>query len=80
MSNLQYIENFVIYQTETGKVNVEVYFADDTLWLTQKVMAQLFNKGRSTITEHLKRIFEEGELEEKVVCLKMEQVKSKFFI
>ena len=68
MSNLQYIENFVIYQTETGKVNVEVYFADDTLWLTQKVMAQLFNKGRSTITEHLKRIFEEGELEEKVVC------------
>lgn len=68
MSELQRIENFVIYQTETGKVNVEVYFQNDTLWLTQKVMAQLFNKGRSTITEHLKKIFEEEELDEKVVC------------
>lgn len=65
---LQRIENFVIYQTETGKVNVEVYFQDETLWLTQKVMAELFNKGRSTITEHLKKIFEEGELDEQVVC------------
>ena len=68
MSDLQHIENFVIYQTETGKVNVEVYFENDTLWLTQKVMAALFNKGRSTITEHLKKIFEEGELDEKLVC------------
>lgn len=66
--DLQRIENFVIYQTETGKVNVEVYFQDDTLWLTQKVMAQLFNKGRSTITEHLKNIFSEKELEENSVC------------
>ena len=38
---LQRIENFVIYQTEYGKANVEVYFQNDTLWLTQKVMAQL---------------------------------------
>lgn len=67
-SPLKKIENFVIYQTETGKVNVEVYFQEETLWLTQKVMAQLFNKGRSTITEHLKNIFKEGELNEKVVC------------
>lgn len=65
---LQRIKNFVIYQTETGKVNVEVYFQEDTLWLTQKVMAQLFNKGRSTITEHLKNIFSENELSEKSVC------------
>lgn len=68
MDELQRIENFVIYQTETGKVNIEVYFQNDTLWLTQKVMAQLFNKGRSTITEHLRKIFEEGELDEQVVC------------
>lgn len=65
---LQRIENFVIYQTETAKVNVEVYFQNDTLWLTQKVMAQLFNKGRSTITEHLKNIFNSNELEEVLVC------------
>lgn len=69
MSNeLQRIENFVIYQTETGKVNVEVYFLDNTLWLTQKVMSQLFNKGRSTITEHLNNIFKEGELDKDSVC------------
>lgn len=73
MSDLQYIENFVIYQTELGKVNVEVYFQDDTLWLSQKVMAQLFNKGRSTITEHLKKIFEEGELDEQLVCREFRQ-------
>ncbi len=68
MDTLKKIENFVIYQTATGKVNVEVYFQNDTLWGTQKVIAQLFNKGRSTITEHLKNIFREGELEEKAVC------------
>lgn len=65
---LQRIKNFVIYQTETAKVNVEVYFQNDTLWLTQKVMAQLFNKGRSTITEHLKNIFSEKELDQDSVC------------
>ncbi len=68
MDELKKIENFVIYQTATAKVNVEVYFENDTLWLSQKVIAQLFNKGRSTITEHLKKIFTEGELEEKLVC------------
>ncbi len=68
MSELQKISNFVIFQTEKGKVNIEVYFQNDTLWLTQKLMGQLFDKGRSTITEHLKNIFSSGELNEKVVC------------
>ena len=68
MSELQKIPNFVIFQTEKGKVNIEVYFKNDTLWLTQKRMSQLFDKGRSTITEHLKNIFSTGELDEKVVC------------
>ena len=60
--------NFVIFQTETGKVNIDVFFQNDTLWLTQKKIAELFEKGRSTITEHLKHIFAEGELEENMVC------------
>lgn len=68
MSELQKIDNFVIFQTETGKVNIEVYFSNDTLWLTQKLISQLFEKGRSTITEHLKNIFSEGELSENSVC------------
>jgi len=69
MSNdLEKFSNFVIFKTETAKVNVEVFFKDDTLWLTQKAMGQLFDKGRSTITEHIQRIFTEGELIENAVC------------
>ena len=62
--------NFVIFKTADGKVNIDVYFQDDTLWLTQKLIAELFGKGRSTITEHLKNIFAEGELQEELVCRK----------
>ncbi|HET7361763.1 MAG TPA: virulence RhuM family protein [Salinimicrobium sp.] len=65
---IQRLDNFVIFQTETGKVNVEVYFQNDTLWLSQKAMAGLFEKGRSTITEHLRHIFNEKELDENMVC------------
>ncbi len=65
---LQKIEHFVIFQTETGKVNIEVYFHNDTLWLTQKKMAELFEKERSVITKHLKAIFKDGELSEDSVC------------
>ena len=60
--------NFVIFQTASGKVNIDVFFQKDTLWLTQKKIAELFEKGRSTITEHLKNIFSEGELDENSVC------------
>ena len=67
-TGLQKFSNFVIFQTENCKVNIDVYFKDDTLWLTQKLIAELFEKGRSTITEHLKNIFAEGELDKKVVC------------
>ena len=67
-TELQQFSNFVIFQTENGKVNVDVFFQNDTLWLTQKTIAELFKKGRSTITEHLKKIFASGELDEKVVC------------
>lgn len=67
-SGLQHFSNFVIFQTADGKVNIDVFFKDETLWLTQKRIAELFEKGRSTITEHLKQIFSDGELEEQVVC------------
>ena len=67
-SELQLFSNFVIFQTENGKVNIDVFFKDETLWLTQKLIAELFEKGRSTITEHLRKIFSEGELDEEQVC------------
>jgi hypothetical protein len=67
-NELQQLNNFVIFETENGKVNVDVYFKDETLWLTQKRIAELFEKGRSTITEHLTHIFETEELLENSVC------------
>jgi len=58
----------LIYKTETGQYSVEVLLDGDTVWLTQKQMAELFDKGRTTITEHIQNIFKEGELQEKSVC------------
>ncbi|MCK9451992.1 MAG: virulence RhuM family protein [Bacteroidales bacterium] len=66
--DLQLYQNFVIFQTKDGKVNIDVYFQDETLWLTQQLIADLFEKGRSTISEHLKKIFSDGELDENMVC------------
>ncbi|MDC7234892.1 MAG: virulence RhuM family protein [Spirochaetales bacterium] len=67
-NDLQPLNNYVIFQTDSGKVNIDVFFFEDTLWLTQKKIAELFEKGRSTVAEHLKQIFIDGELEEQVVC------------
>ena len=68
MSQLpQLFSNFVIFQTTTGKINIDVYFQNETLWLTQKNMAELFEVNVPAISKHLKNIFETGELDEKVV-------------
>jgi len=67
-SGLQKLPNFVIFKTVDGKVNIDVYFKDETLWLTQKSISVLFEKDRSVITKHLKNIFETGELDKNVVC------------
>ncbi|MCH9741294.1 MAG: virulence RhuM family protein [Epsilonproteobacteria bacterium] len=59
---------FLIFTSQSGEDSIEVKIADENVWLTQKLIAELFGKGRSTITEHLKNIFYEHELEEKSVC------------
>ncbi len=64
----QQFPNFVIFKIDNAKVNIDVFFHEETLWLTQKQLAELFEKGRSTISGHLKNIFDEKELDEKVVC------------
>ncbi|MDR1591505.1 MAG: cell filamentation protein Fic, partial [Prevotellaceae bacterium] len=56
----------VIYQTEDGQTKLEVRLENETVWLTQAQMGQLFGKGRTTITEHIRNIFAEGELQEDV--------------
>ena len=60
--------NFMLYTAPNGDVKLNVVLQDETVWLTQKHIAELFGKGRSTITEHLQNIFTEGELEENSVC------------
>ena len=57
-----------IYQANDGSTQINVQFEQDTVWLTQVQMAELFGKGRTTITEHIKNVFTEGELEKEVVC------------
>ena len=64
--------NFIIYQTPLGNVNIEAVVKDETLWLTQKAMAELFGVQVPAISKHLKNIFEEGELAENMVVSKME--------
>ena len=59
---------FLIFTRQAGEDGIEVRVAEETVWLTQKLISVLFDKGRSTITEHLKNIFETGELDEKAVC------------
>lgn len=62
---------FLLFNTGTEKVFVDVYFRDENIWMTQKLMAQLFGVDRTTITKHLKNIFNEGELDEYSVCAKI---------
>jgi len=59
---------FLIFTSQVGENSIEVRVEEGTVWLTQKLIAELFDKGRSTITEHLRNIFDEGELEEDSVC------------
>lgn len=59
---------FLIFTSQNGEDSIEVKVQDETVWLTQKLIAELFDKGRSTITEHLKNIFAENELDENSVC------------
>ena len=54
---------FLLYQTEDGQTRVQVRVLDETIWLTQKQLAELFQKDVRTINEHIQNVFEEGELE-----------------
>lgn len=66
----------VIYTSQDGQVHVNAVVRDETLWLTQKAMAELFGVGTQAITKHLKNIYESGELQVSATCSKMEQVQN----
>lgn len=55
----------VMYQTEDGKTKIDVHMENDTVWLSQDQMTELFQRDKSTISRHIKNIFDEGELKRK---------------
>ena len=63
MPNLTQRSQFLIYQTEDGRVKIDVRFEDESVWLTQQMMADLFQTSRPNITLHIGNIYEEGELQ-----------------
>lgn len=58
----------ILYQTEDGQTHIECRFENETIWLTQKLMAELFQVTVPTVNEHLKGIFEDGEVESKEIA------------
>ena len=63
---------FILYTAPNGAVKVDVFFKDETVWLTQKALAELFGVQRPAITKHLRNIFSSMELEENSVCSVLE--------
>jgi len=60
-------KKILLYTSPNGKVKVEIFLQNETVWLTQDKIAELFGVQRPAITKHLKNIFESGELQEEVV-------------
>lgn len=67
---------FVIYQSEDGKIKLDVRFVDETVWLTQQQLAELFQTSRTNVVEHIQHIYEEGELEAAATCREFRQVRT----
>lgn len=68
--------NILIYQNEKGDTKVDVYFAEDTIWMTQRTMAELYQTTPQNITLHIKNIYEDGELNEDSTCKDYLQVQN----
>jgi len=68
MSKYQPNREFLLYQSDSGDIKVDVLLQNESIWLPQNKIAELFEVQRPAITKHLKNIFDSGELDEKVVC------------
>ena len=62
------------YQSPDGSVNIEVLYAEENIWLTQKKMAELFDTTAQNITQHLRNIYAEGEVDQTATCKNFLQV------
>ena len=72
---LDTLGDVIIYQSEDGETKIDVHFIDDTVWLSQVQMAELFQTSRTNVVEHIKHIYEEGELEQEATCRNFRQVR-----
>lgn len=68
--------NIIIYQSEDGQTHIEVRMEDETVWLSQQQMAELFQTSRTNVVEHIKHIYDDGELQEVATCRKFRQVQT----
>jgi hypothetical protein len=66
----------LIYRTEDGRLKVEARLENETLWLTQQQMAELFQTSRTNVVEHIQHIYDEGELEAAATCREFRQVRT----
>ena len=69
MNDLQ-PNDILVYQADDGRLRLEVKLENQTIWLSQKQIGELYQKGKATISEHIKHIFEDGELDENSVVRK----------
>ena len=67
--------DIIIYQSESGETKIDVRFQDETVWLTQAQMEELFQSSHANVVEHIKNIYSEGELDESSTCRKFRQVR-----
>lgn len=65
----------IIYQSEDGLTHIDVKLEDDTIWLTQQQMAELFQSSRTNVVEHIRNIYYEGELDQSSTCREFRQVR-----
>ena len=65
----------LIYQSEDGLTHIDVKMEDETVWLTQQQMAELFQTSRTNVVEHIQHIYEENELDENSTCRNFRQVR-----
>ena len=78
MNNRENVErksNIIIYTTQDGLTKIETTFDEDTVWLSQQQMGDLYQTSRTNVVEHIKHIYEDGELVEESTCRKIRQVR-----
>lgn len=66
--------NIIIYQSEDGNTKIDVRLENENVWLSQQQMAELYQSSRTNVVEHIKHIYEEGELDKNSTCRNFRQV------